>query len=145
MPCSARRCLDESETHLFEYVDTTGARCGITSSEVNQYLRDASGQDFTAKHFRTWGASVIALEALLTPDLPLTMKAMLEPVAAALGNTPTIARKSYVHPTVIELVSAPKKIDKMRRAMPRQAKFMSSGERMLLKLLTEHRTMQSGR
>ena len=109
-----RRCLDESETHLFEYVDTTGARCGITSSEVNQYLRDASGQDFNAKHFRTWGASVIALEALLTPDLPLTMKAMLEPVAAALGNTPTIARKSYVHPTVIELVTAPKKIDKMQ-------------------------------
>jgi DNA topoisomerase I len=139
-----RRCLDESETNLFEYVDTTGTRRGITSSEVNQYLREASGQDFTAKHFRTWGASVIALDALLAPDVPLTMKAMLEPVAAALGNTPTIARKSYVHPTVIALVSAPKKIERMRLAMPRQAKFMSSGERMLLKVLTARRTMQSG-
>ena len=99
-----RKCLDHSDIHLFEYTDETGARQAITSSDVNGYLREASGCDFTAKHFRTWGASSIALDAILSSELPVTMKSVLTPVAAALGNTPAIARKSYIHPSVIALV-----------------------------------------
>jgi len=71
---------------------------------VNAYIREATGCDFTAKHFRTWAASVAAFEALALAEADLSLKAMLEPVVEKLGNTPAIARKSYVHPSLIALV-----------------------------------------
>lgn len=130
-----RRCLDDSQSQLFEYVDAAGDRRAITSSDVNDYLREASGDDFTAKHFRTWGASVIALEAVLADDAVISMKAMLAPVAAALGNTPAIARKSYVHPSVIALLDSPRKLRRLRALTIRRGKHMSRTERVLLALL----------
>jgi DNA topoisomerase I len=132
-----RRCLDASQSVLFEYVDLDGERRAVTSQEVNQYLREASGEDFTAKHFRTWGASVIALDALLASNGPITIKAILEPVASALGNTPTIARKAYVHPTVIALVDSPRKVERLRDNLTRDRKYHTRIERALLKLLTK--------
>ena len=130
-----RRCLDQSHLTLFEYVEANGERHAVTSNDVNQYMRDASGADFTAKDFRTWGASVIALEALLLQGSPSTMKAMLEPVAASLGNTPAIARKSYIHPAVIMLIDTPRKIESLRASIPRKTRFLCGTERALLKLL----------
>ncbi len=138
-----RRCLDQPGAQLFDYVDATGERRSITSSEVNAYLREVSGREFTAKHFRTWGASVIALDAILANESPITIKMMLEPVALALGNTPAIARKSYVHPSVIALVDEPRTIERMRKAVPRQIRYMSRNERALLKLLTIARSSRS--
>ncbi len=130
-----RRCLDESDARLFEYADADGARRAITSSDVNQYLRDVSGAEFTAKHFRTWGASVIALDVVMASDAPVTIKALMEPVAAALGNTPAIARKSYVHPAVIRLIDTPKQIEKLKKTVPRATQGLGSTERALIKML----------
>jgi DNA topoisomerase I len=133
-----KRCLDDSEVKLFEYADPDGTRHAVTSSDVNQYLRDVSGTEFTAKHFRTWGASVIALDAVIASEAPITIKALLEPVAAALGNTPTIARKSYIHPAVIGLVGEPKQIAKITKSLPRATRDMARTERTLIKLLESH-------
>ena len=85
---------------LFQYVNGDGEPQPITSADVNDYIRDASGGDFTAKHFRTWGASVIAFEQLLAKDEDerISVKTVIEPVAEALGNTAAMSRKSYVHP-----------------------------------------------
>ena len=78
----------------------------VTSADVNDYIREASGGDFTAKNFRTWGASVIAFDQMLIATehekARVSLKTVLEPVAEALGNTPAISRKSYVHPKLIE-------------------------------------------
>jgi DNA topoisomerase I len=130
-----RHCLDEPGAHLFEYVDNVGERRAVTSSDVNAYLREASGGDFTAKHFRTWGASVLALDVILKSQEQISMKSMLQPVAQALGNTPAIARKSYIHPSVIALLDVPKKAQKLRSPIPRPAKLLSGTERALLLLL----------
>jgi DNA topoisomerase-1 len=90
---------------LFQYINGDGNPHPITSADVNAYIREASGGDFTAKHFRTWGASVIAFEQLLaSADARISVKTMIEPVAEALGNTVAISRKSYVHPRLIEAV-----------------------------------------
>ena len=88
--CPASTCSSGSTT--------TASRIRFTSTDVNDYIREAIGDDFTAKHFRTWGASVMAFEALASADKDIGLKTMLEPVTEALGNTPAIARKSYVHP-----------------------------------------------
>jgi DNA topoisomerase I len=138
-----KRCLDDSEVALFEYADSDGTRRAVTSSDVNQYLRDVSGTEFTAKHFRTWGASVIALDAVITSDGPITIKALLEPVAAALGNTPAIARKSYIHPAIIRLVEAPKQIARLKQFVPRASRDMTATERALIKMLQSRWTRPS--
>jgi DNA topoisomerase-1 len=96
-----RRCQDLPGQHLFQYLDNdTDQVHSVTSNDVNDYIRKASGKDFTAKHFRTWGANTIAFEALINGCS--TLKDMIEPVSKTLGNTPAIARKSYVHPALIE-------------------------------------------
>jgi DNA topoisomerase-1 len=92
---------------LFEYADEDGqVRC-LGSSDVNDYLREASGADFTAKDFRTWHATVHALELVRQPppegSARRSAKEILGEVAARLGNTVAVCRKSYVHPQVLEL------------------------------------------
>ena len=87
--------------HLFQYLDEAGEARPITSTDVNAYIANAMGADFTAKHFRTWGASTIAFAALAQG--PVSLKQMIAPVAQALGNTPAISRKSYIHPLLIDL------------------------------------------
>ena len=99
------KCQDLPGQMLFQYINGDGNPHPITSADVNAYIREASGGDFTAKHFRTWGASVIAFDQLLSSgDDRISVKTMIEPVAEALGNTVAISRKSYVHPRLIEAV-----------------------------------------
>ncbi len=88
---------------------TTGEIAQVTSTDVNDYLREATGADITAKDFRTWGGTVLAaaeLAHLAGSDDKLTAKAnvkeAIDTVAGSLGNTPTICRKCYVHPRLIE-------------------------------------------
>jgi DNA topoisomerase-1 len=103
-----RRLLDLPGQELFQYADETGALRSIDSADVNDYLRAAAGDDFSAKDFRTWYATRAALQGL-ERCAPLTktqaraeVKRVLCEVAKKLGNTPAICRKSYVHPVVIE-------------------------------------------
>ena len=132
-----KRCQDLPGQALFQYVDGDGEPRPITSGDVNDYIKEASGGDFTAKHFRTWGASVIAFDQLLkkAEDARITVKTVVEPVAEALGNTVAMSRKSYVHPALLEAVKeAPRDpLDGAER--PRARTRLSSTEVGLLEFL----------
>lgn len=129
-----RRVQDLPGQNLFQYVDEAGEARPVGSADVNEYIREAMGCDFTAKHFRTWGASVLALETLVAagPGEKLSLKQLVEPVSEALGNTPTMARKSYIHPAVIALAGQPVEI-----VVPRRTRWLSGPERALVALLDE--------
>jgi DNA topoisomerase-1 len=126
---------DLDEQHLFAWVDAAGDAHPVTSSDVNDYIKRATGGDFTAKHFRTWGASVTAFEALASAEADLSLKALLEPVVERLGNTPAIARKSYVHPALIELVKKGQSTFRKALRLPRSARYLSREERGLIAFL----------
>jgi DNA topoisomerase I len=132
-----RRCQELPGQMLFQYVNGDGEPKPVTSGDVNEYIKNATGGDFTAKHFRTWSASVIALDQMLkkAEDARITVKTVVEPVAEALGNTPAISRKSYVHPKLLEAVKESPRdpLDGMER--PRGRKRLSSGEVALLEFL----------
>jgi DNA topoisomerase-1 len=93
-------------SELFQYVDEAGERHCIDSADVNDYLREISGRDITAKDFRTWAATNLAVLALAGQEQQApTRKAQVEAikqVAKRLGNTPAICRKCYIHPAVLE-------------------------------------------
>ena len=133
-----KKCQDLPGQKLFQYVGDDGAPHAVTSSDVNAYLREAMGDGFTAKHFRTWGASVVAFEALAQADEPITLKTMLEPVVERLGNTPSIARKSYVHPDLIELgKSKPAQLAfREQLKLPRATPYLTRAERGLIAFLS---------
>ncbi len=104
-----KQCRDLPGQRLFQYLDDEGVRQSVSSEDVNAYLRETAGEEFTAKDFRTWGGTVLALSALLEADPGETEKeagkAVVEAVkrvAGELGNRPAICRKYYVHPVVIE-------------------------------------------
>jgi DNA topoisomerase-1 len=102
-----RRCRDVPGQDLFQYITDDGVPQPVTSSDVNEYLRAISGQDFTAKDFRTWGGTLLASTRLATAaagDAPPGKAAMLEAIRAVadrLGNTVTVCRKCYIHPSVL--------------------------------------------
>lgn len=134
-----KKCQDLPGQHLFRWIDDAGEAHPVTSTDVNAYIRAATGEDFTAKHFRTWGASVLAFRALATAPGFLGIKAMLEPVTDALGNTPAIARKSYVHPSLIDLAKDRDAQAAWRAALqlPRATRWLNRYERGLIAFLTE--------
>jgi DNA topoisomerase-1 len=132
----AKRTQDLPGQHLFEYVQEGGDICPVTSGDVNAYIKAAMGDDFTAKDFRTWGASVIAFEEMakrIAERGTVKLKSVMEPVAEALGNTPAISRKSYVHPALIEAAKDAGVIG--QRKFPRAAKYLSGPERGLIDFL----------
>ena len=104
-----RQCQDLPGQHLFQYVGEDGERHEVTSSDVNAYLREIAGQGVTAKYFRTWTGTVLAALALSEFEIfdsdaaaKKNIRAAIEQVAARLGNTPTVCRKCYVHPAIID-------------------------------------------
>ena len=104
-----RGCQDLPGQQLFQYVDAKGAVRDVGSSDVNGYLREISGRDFTAKDFRTWAGTAIAAQALREYEDFDTEAAgkrnitrAIERVAERLGNTSAICRKCYIHPAVID-------------------------------------------
>ena len=134
-----KKCQDLECQHLFSWVDDAGGCHPVTSSDVNDYIREAMGADYTAKHFRTWSASTIAFETLVGADQDLTLKQMLEPVTEALGNTPAIARKSYVHPDLLALTKHGQEKFRTRTILPRQTKHLTRAERGLIAFLDRHK------
>ncbi|MDQ2860642.1 MAG: DNA topoisomerase IB, partial [Pseudomonadota bacterium] len=98
---------------LFHYVDETGARHAIESSDVNAYLHGAMGEAFSAKDFRTWAGAAMAARALAMQPRPSSaaeakraVSACVKAVAGVLGNTPTVCRACYIHPKVFEAYEA---------------------------------------
>ena len=130
----AKRTQDLPGQHLFQFETDDGDVCPVTSSHVNAYIKDAMGDEFTAKDFRTWGASVIAFQAMEErADEKLKLKTVIAPVAEALGNTPAISRKSYVHPALIEAAKDAGAIGDKK--LPRPSKYLSAHERGLIAFL----------
>ena len=104
-----KQCRDLPGQELFQYVDGSGCRRSVTSSDVNDYLRSTTGEAFTAKDFRTWAGTVLAVTALRAcggvstqTRLKRNVLRTFDAVAAVLGNTRAVCRASYVHPAVIE-------------------------------------------
>ena len=94
---------------LFQYVDEAGDRRTVTSDDVNSYLRETSGEDFTAKDFRTWAGTVLAACALRdlahfesATEAERNVVEAIDGVARKLGHTRAICRRAYVHPAVID-------------------------------------------
>jgi DNA topoisomerase-1 len=142
-PATARtvqRCQELPGQHLFQYIDDAGKRRPVRSQHVNDYLRRVSGHDFTAKDFRTWHASVLALEltAGLDPSAPAgpaparaTVVEVVRQVAWQIGNTQAVCRRFYIHPAVLEtILNGPAEKDK---------ETSGSTERELLRLLSRRR------
>ncbi|HET9015863.1 MAG TPA: DNA topoisomerase IB [Thermomicrobiaceae bacterium] len=104
-----QHCRELPGYELFQYVDEQGQRHSVDSSDVNDYLREITGQDFTAKDFRTWAGTVLAACALEHAGEPASQSEArhhvveaVQEVASHLGNTPAISRRSYIHPGIIE-------------------------------------------
>jgi DNA topoisomerase I len=103
-----RRCHDIPGYELFQYIDEEGTQHSIDSSDVNDYLREISGQDYTAKDFRTWAGTLLS-SGMLSDFAPFESEAearknivqTIKYVASRLGNTPAVCKKCYVHPTVL--------------------------------------------
>lgn len=95
-----RKCQELPGQDLFTYQDESGVIHRIGSTEVNQYIRETTQRDFSAKDFRTWHATVHAW-SLLRSSSDLRVVDVVKTVAKALGNTPTVCRKSYIHPLVL--------------------------------------------
>ena len=104
-----RRCRDLPGYELFQYVDETGRPVSIASNDVNDYLREIGGAEFTAKDFRTWAGTVLAARAFqefkrfsTKLEAKRNMIEAIEAVARMLGNTPAICRQCYVHPVILD-------------------------------------------
>jgi DNA topoisomerase-1 len=138
-----RRCQELPGEELFEYVDDAGVNHDVTSGDVNDYLREISGQDFTAKDFRTWGGTVLALFALLrigASDTQAEIKKntveAVKQVARALGNRPATCRKFYIHPAVLTAYAEGTLVESAERALAAAGVKGSEGDLRCLELQT---------
>ncbi len=116
-----RACQELPGQQLFQYIDDDGERRGVTSTDVNAYLREIAGCEVTAKDFRTWAGTVLATLALgevgpftSATDSKRRIRAAIDAVSTQLGNTPSICRKCYVHPEILECYLSGKLADEIR-------------------------------
>lgn len=135
-----RRCQAMPGQDLFQYEDDDGERRTVGSADVNDYIREASGADFTAKDFRTWHATVHALDlwaeqCAADASCRRTANQMLADVARRLGNTVAVCKKSYVHPRVLELLAAAVDPKALARLTPKRRAGLTAAERRLLHFL----------
>jgi DNA topoisomerase I len=129
-----RKMQDLPGQHLFQYVDSDQEYHPVTSGDVNEYLAETMGERFTAKSFRTWHASVMAFDILANAEGQVSIKQLTAEVAAHLGNTPAVTRKSYIHPMLFELAERQGKWRETLK-LPRATPWLSREERGLIELL----------
>jgi DNA topoisomerase-1 len=104
-----KACQELPGYELFQYVDDDGTRQTVDSADVNAYVREISGEDFTAKDFRTWAGTVLAAKALAevatfksNAEAKRNIVKAIESVAKRLGNTKAVCRKCYIHPAILD-------------------------------------------
>ncbi len=137
-----RRCQELPGQLLFQY-EQDGTACPISSTNVNDYIREASGLDATAKTFRTWGATRMAAEMLAAIDAPQSQRGataavneVITIVAGELNNTRAVCKASYVHPMVIDTFERGELADKWSSGPSRPRDHVTANERKLLHVLT---------
>lgn len=147
-----KRCEEIPGYELFQYLDHEGEPHSIDSSDVNEYLREISGEHFTAKDFRTWAGSVLACMTLkeLGPYETVTQAKKnvveaIKSVAERLGNTPSVCRKCYVHPAVLEAylggTSVAEAKEQIEEEIEEHATALKQEERALLDLLESRKLL----
>jgi len=138
--------------HLFRWLDDAGTIRDLDSADVNEYLHRTMGRRFTAKDFRTWSGSVLALEHLCGPsdseaaaDIRRRASATIRAVAETLGNTPAVCRRAYVHPAVLQ-AHATGMLAELARESPvgltSAGAQLTTGERALIRLLRREARMR---
>ncbi len=149
-----KRCQDVPGQELFQYLDPDGRRQTVDSSDVNDYLREISGQDFTAKDFRTWAGTVAAAWALeefeefdSEAQAKRNVVQAIEKVAATLGNTPAVCRKCYVHPAILDAYMEGSTLGALRRRAGKMAESLGGlePEEAAVLALLQHRLSQEAR
>jgi len=131
---------------LFQYVDDAGEISNVTSQDVNEYLREITGEDFSAKDFRTLAGTVLTAVALNAQEkfennkqAKANIKTAINAVAQILGNTPAICRKCYVHPAILESYLSQQSIDGLKQiteeALEKEDVDLRSSEAAVLKFL----------
>ncbi len=144
-----QRCQDIPGQELFQYVDSEGAHHSIDSADVNEYLREVSHEDFTAKDFRTWAGTVLACNMLQEfeafesqTQAKRNVVQAIKDVARRLGNTPSVCRKCYVHPAVLDTYLSGAMMQRVRGEMEEDEAphALRQEEKALLALLRERLT-----
>jgi len=148
-----KACRDLPGYELFQYIDADGQRQTIDSADVNAYVREICGEDFTAKDFRTWAGTVLAAKALAelakvtsAAGVKRNISRAVELVAKRLGNTKTVCRKCYIHPAVFEAYGegVTVRVAKARdRRASRARAPLSADESAVLALLLKKRGRES--
>ena len=123
----AKQCQDLPGQEVFQYIDDDGKRQDVKSEDVNEYLREITGADFTAKDFRTWNGTVLAAMALqeferfdTQAQAKKNILRAIEAVAERLGNTPAVCRKCYIHPAVLDSYLEGSMLSAMRQRAQQQ-------------------------
>lgn len=151
-----RKCQDLPGQELFQYLDDEGRAVDVASSDVNDYLREIAGADFTAKDFRTWAGTALAAQALQEfEDFDSKAAARknvtraIERVAQRLGNTKAVCRKCYVHPAVIDAYLDRTLVQSLQRRAERELRdslhWLPPEEAAVLALLQQRMEQQSAR
>ena len=131
------RCEELPGQQLFRYRNGDGVK-EVDSARFNEYLREASGADITAKDFRTWIGTVTVVEAwLANGGRPLKIKEATAVAAKRLANTSAVTRRSYIHPRILEIVTQRSPRDAEARAARRHGARLSGPERLCARLLEE--------
>jgi DNA topoisomerase-1 len=148
-----KQCRDIPGKELFQYYNADHQRCSVGSGDVNTYLKDITGEDFTAKDFRTWAGSVSALYAFKEAgefnnisECKKKIVSVLDEVALNLGNTRTVCKKYYVHPTVIKSYEEGrifKYIDQLDERKDVSATELNMAEKALINLLENEKLAEA--
>jgi len=148
-----KQCRDIPGKELFQYYNNEGQRCTIDSGDVNAYLKQITGEDFTAKDFRTWAGSVSSLYAFKEAgeyenqtQCKKNIISVLDEVAITLGNTRTVCKKYYVHPTVIKSYEEGtlfKYIQDLDEDKDVRASELNTAEKALLEILEKEKLAEA--
>ncbi len=149
-----QQCEEIPGHELFQYLDHDGGHHAIDSSDVNEYLREITGQHFTAKDFRTWAGTVMAADLLRSfepfasaAEAKKNVVAAIKQVASELGNTPSVCRKCYVHPAVLEAYLGGTSAEQAKREVDREIEkrehSLRDEEQELLNLLQQRLLLEA--
>lgn len=149
-----QRCEEIPGQELFQFLDAEGERHSIDSADVNEYLREITGQHFTAKDFRTWAGTVLAAKVLheFEPYQNATQAKKniveaIKKVASELGNTPSVCRKCYVHPAVLDAymggMTKEEAKEQIEEEIAEEAHALRHEERALMSLLQQRMLLEA--